>query len=79
MLTQLAFVYSKSMMETQEKCTQKLTMKTPERRLSYLLKTPDKRWFSGLIRGYRSRRSGGFIVNFEYFLHILLVFPLSNK
>ena len=63
MLTQLAFVYSKSMIETQKKCTQKLTMKTPERRLSYLLKTPDNRWFSGLIRGYRSRRSGGFIVN----------------
>ena len=54
----------------------KLTIKTPERRYLYPLKTSENLWFSDVFRGYRWRRSGVFIVNFEHISHLVLVFLL---
>ena len=53
----------------------KLTMKTPERRHLYPIKTSEKQRFPDVFIGYRRRRSGVFIVNFEYNIsHLFLVF-----
>ena len=56
----------------------KLTIKAPQQRLPYPLKTTENLWFSDVFRGYRRRRSGVFIVNFEQISHIVLVFPLLS-
>ena len=39
-----------------------LTIKTPERRPLYPMKTPENHWFSGVFRGYKRLCSGVFIV-----------------
>ena len=65
------YIFKVNNRNTRARCEicSKLTIKTTERRHLCPQKTSENRTFSDVFKVYRWRRSGVFIVNFEYILH----------